>query len=1202
MKSVHRSARYLRAVLAVMLIPMMSITHLWVTPAAAFSQVPAPVFINEIHYDNTGTDTGEAIEIAGPAGTDLSGWSIILYNGNGGAVYDTDALSGVIPNQQNGFGTVVLSYASNGIQNGSPDGIALVNGSTVIQFLSYEGVFAAVGGPANGLTSTSIGVSENGTEVVGLSLQLSGTGSNYADFSWNVPSTPTFGAINTGQTFIAQSDLPPTVSAVVPANGSSDVASTSTVVVSFTEPVTVAANAFSLSCNNTAQTLNVTGGPTSYTLTPAAALPDGASCTLTVTASAVTDQDGTADPMAADVTSGFSVATPVVCGTPDTPIGQIQGEGTTVTTTSPVTIQGVIVGDYEGPAPALRGFYLQDAGDGNPLTSDAIFVFNGNNNSVSLGQVVQVTGTPAEFQDQTQLAGTLTIESCGSESSVIPVDVTLPFPAAVNSVPFEERYEGMLVRMAQKLYVTEHFQLGRFGQVVLSANSRLAQPTNVELPGAAANALQAANNQNRIIVDDALQNQNPDPIVFGRNGQPLSASNTLRGGDSVENLVGVLTYTWAGNSASPNAYRIRPLQALGGGAPNFVGENARPAAAPEVGGRLKVVGMNVLNYFLTLDIGTTPACGPIGNKQECRGAESALELSRQQQKLNQALVKLDADIIAMMELENTQDANGNDVNPLADIVARLNNSVGAGTYDYINTGIIGTDTIRVGMIYKTSKVRPLGSFQILDSTDDPRFIATRNRPSLAQTFEEVGLDTRFTVVANHLKSKGCGTDATGLDLDQGDGQGCWNVVRRDAAAALVDWIASDPTGSGDPDFLILGDLNSYAMEDPIRTILNGSDDTSATTDDFVNLILRFGGMEAYSYVFDGQWGYLDHALASSSLNGQVTGSADYHINSDEPSVLDYNTNFKTPGLVSSLFAPDEYRISDHDPVMIGLDLADTTPPTASASVTGSVRPGCAADCYDGKATVTLNMSEPGTITYSLNNGEAQQYTGPFDVTTEGVNTIQYYATDLAGNVSATQSVSFKVTHYPVLPVVDNFNRRNAGLGRDWGVLYTDSYRISSNQGLVGTGGPAYYRGTSNAGPIFGVNQAVALTLVNPVGVDQGILLKIQPQGSGAIGTYKYQNGAIDVWYNSSTGLVTISVFEKNIGWRDLGAFAATIQPGSVLGAVALDNGTIKAYVNCELIGSVKTPLLANKGGLTGIWYENSSGARFDNFQAGTLVP
>ncbi|QQS40128.1 MAG: hypothetical protein IPM63_12240 [Acidobacteriota bacterium] len=160
------------------------------------------VFINEFHYDNGGTDAGEFIEIAGPAGTDLAGYSIVLYNGNGGAAYDTDPLSGSIPDQQGGFGTVVLNYPSNGIQNGSPDGIALVGpGNALIQFLCYEGTFTAVDGIANGVTCTDIGVSEPGSDPTGLSLQLTGSGSTYGDFSWNAPTIETPGQPNTGQTF-----------------------------------------------------------------------------------------------------------------------------------------------------------------------------------------------------------------------------------------------------------------------------------------------------------------------------------------------------------------------------------------------------------------------------------------------------------------------------------------------------------------------------------------------------------------------------------------------------------------------------------------------------------------------------------------------------------------------------------------------------------------------------------------------------------------------------------------------------------------------------------------------------------------------------------------------------------------------------------------------------------------------------------------
>ena len=157
-------------------------------------------FINEIHYDNIGKDTGEAIEVAGPAGTDLSGWALALYNGRNGALYRTKSLSGVIPDQTNGFGTISFGFAKS-IQNGAPDGIALVANGKIIQFLSYEGTFTAVGGPADGMTSTDIRVAESGSTPVEFSLQLKGTGTAPSDFFWSIPTQSSFGAVNADQVF-----------------------------------------------------------------------------------------------------------------------------------------------------------------------------------------------------------------------------------------------------------------------------------------------------------------------------------------------------------------------------------------------------------------------------------------------------------------------------------------------------------------------------------------------------------------------------------------------------------------------------------------------------------------------------------------------------------------------------------------------------------------------------------------------------------------------------------------------------------------------------------------------------------------------------------------------------------------------------------------------------------------------------------------
>jgi predicted extracellular nuclease len=718
----------------------------------------------------------------------------------------------------------------------------------------------------------------------------------------------------------------PAVQDTTPVNGATGVAANTNLTVTFNEPVNLAAGAFALSCNSLAQNFAVAGGPTTFTLDPAADLPGGAACTFTVSAAAVTDQDAIDPPdnMLADYVLSFSVAAPVdPCAAPTTPIYTIQGSGATVAVPGPVTTKGVVVGDYEGPSPALRGFFIQDpTGDGNPATSDGIFVFNGGNtDNVSLGDLVLVSGTAAENQGQSQISvSAANIVKCGA-GTVAPVDVTLPFA----TLEAAEQYEGMLVRLPQTLYVTEHFQLGRFGQVVLSSGGRLPQPTNILPPGAPALAQQAVNNLNRIILDDGSQVQNPDPIVFARGGQPLSAANTLRGGDTATNIVGVMTFTWGGNAASPNAYRVRPVGALGG-VVNFEPTNPRPAAAPAPAGSVRVAGMNLLNFFNTFDglPDNVDNCrlGVGGAATDCRGADTQFEFDRQYAKTVAAIVGSGADIIGVNEIEN--DGYGPD-SALQYLVDRLNTATAPGTYAFIDadagTGqlnALGTDAIKVGMIYKPAKVTPVGQTAALNTV---AFVnggdsAPRSRPALAQAFQVNATGARFTAVANHLKSKGSACNT----LDQNDGQGNCSIVRTNSAIELANWLATNPTGTGDPDVLIVGDLNSYAKEDPITALINRG---------YTNLIETFLGAGAYSYVFDGQWGYLDHALANAAMLPQVAAVAEWHINADEPSVLDYNTDFKTANLIASLFAPNEFRIADHDPVLVDLNPLNN-PPSADA--------------------------------------------------------------------------------------------------------------------------------------------------------------------------------------------------------------------------------------------------------------------------------
>jgi Ca2+-binding RTX toxin-like protein len=406
-----------------------------------------------------------------------------------------------------------------------------------------------------------------------------------------------------------------------------------------------------------------------------------------------------------------------------------------------------------------------------------------------------------------------------------------------------------------------------------------------------------------------LNTQNP-AFVRHPDGDAFGLDNRFRGGDTVENATGVMDFAFS-------LYRIQPTAPA-----DYTSVNPRPTEPEPISGNLRVAAMNTLNFFLTLDTtASDTGPGPCGGNQtlDCRGADADQpdEFTRQRVKLLAALAGLNGDIIGLNELENTPG-----VDPLGDptngIVAGLNAMSGVGPYSYIDTGVIGTDAIRVGLIYRSEKVVPIGGFEILDSTDDPRFLDTKNRPSLAQTFEDLATGARFTVVVNHFKSKGSDCNDVG-DPDDGDGQGNCSGTRTLAAQALVDWLATDPTGSGDPDFLIMGDLNSYAQEDSIDAIKAGSDDAAGTGDDYTNLIAQYQGTYAYSYTFDGQAGYLDHSLASSSIASQVAGAADWHINSDEPDLLDYDTTFKPPAQ-DAIYEPNAYRSSDHDPVIVGLNL------------------------------------------------------------------------------------------------------------------------------------------------------------------------------------------------------------------------------------------------------------------------------------------
>jgi predicted extracellular nuclease len=572
------------------------------------------------------------------------------------------------------------------------------------------------------------------------------------------------------------------------------------------------------------------------------------------------------------------------CGETATRIAQIQGAGASSPLVgNSVSIEAIVVADFQN-SDQLGGFFVQDAdihSDNNPSTSEGIYIAS--TMPVAVGDRVRVSGTIAETFQLTQLTNTTTTVCASSQTLPTPASITLP----VNSLDAFEAIEGMSVAIAQTLTVNETYQLGRYGQVLL-ANGRLQQPTNVAEPGAAANALQAQNNLNKLMLDDASNIQNPDPVIFPAPG--LSAENTLRSGDTVANLRGVMTYDFG-------IYRILPTSA-----PEFINTNPRPLApVADSAANLKIASFNVLNFF--------NGNGTGGGFPTARGANTATEFARQKTKIVSALVGLDADVIGVIEIENDGYSSNS---AIAELTSALNTATGTSTWKYINPGVnkIGTDEIAVGFIYRSDKATAIGKTAILDSSVDPQFIDNKNRPALAQSFRVNSNRAIATAVVNHFKSKGSDCNDIG-DLDIGDGQGNCNITRTQAASALVNWLSTDPTGVNDRDYLILGDLNAYAKENPIAQILNAG---------YIDLINKFGGDATYSYVFDGQAGYLDHGLASNALTPQVLYAADWHINADEPISLDYNTEFKSAAQINNFYSANTYRSSDHDPLLVSLKL------------------------------------------------------------------------------------------------------------------------------------------------------------------------------------------------------------------------------------------------------------------------------------------
>ncbi|MFG1975491.1 ExeM/NucH family extracellular endonuclease [Nonomuraea fuscirosea] len=546
--------------------------------------------------------------------------------------------------------------------------------------------------------------------------------------------------------------------------------------------------------------------------------------------------------LAVALCAGPAAAEPAApCDTPATHrINQVQGDGdATPLAGQTVRVEGIVTGDFQR-SDQLSGFFLQDPRpDADPRTSEGLFAFARDSvKDVKPGDRVLVTGRATEFNGWTELSPVTAVDVCGT-GRVQARSYRLPSDGL-------EPVENMLLTFPQPLTVSEHYNLGRFGEVVLSSQGRLFQPTDRR-------GVDAALNERRsLLVDDGSTRENPATLP------PI-----VRTGDVAAGVTGVLGYGFG-------AYRLQPTKPV-----NYLNANPRLPKPFPVVGNVKVASFNTLNWFTTLG---------------SRGASNAEEQQRQLAKLVAALKGLNADAVALMEVEN------NGQTALQALVDAVNAQVGAGTYAALAHPFPGTDAIQVGLIYKPAKLTPVGAAK---SSQDAVF----SRPPLIQTFRGKSGGQPFTMLVNHLKSKGS-CPSSGPDADQGDGQSCWNPTRVTQAQALLGLVEDQDL----PNPIVLGDLNAYGEEDPIDTLEAGG--LTSVTKRFVPEPLR------YSYLFDGLAGELDHALVGRQLLKRVTSATIWHINSDEPRIRDYNQEFNPPGL----YQPDAYRSSDHDPLVIGLTL------------------------------------------------------------------------------------------------------------------------------------------------------------------------------------------------------------------------------------------------------------------------------------------
>ena len=612
-----------------------------------------------------------------------------------------------------------------------------------------------------------------------------------------------------------------------------------------------------------------------------------------------------------------------------TPIADIQGTGDA----SPiqgktVTTRGVVTAAY--PEGGLNGYYIQTPGTGGAdradgAASDGIFVYSPDTVAdTNIDDHVEVTGTVSEHYGQTQIS----VSASGLKTVDEPAEAVKPvedaFPAGDEK---RESLEGMLLQPSESLTVADNYNTNTYGEVVLATGEgTLDQPTDVHRPGTPeAKALEAENLDREVVLDDGatvnfLKADKDIPLPY------LNKEDPVR--------VGAQT-----NFTSPvvlgfdhEKWRFQPTTRLTGDNAEAVQPTSftdtRTETPEAVGGQVSLASFNVLNYFTTTG-DQLSGCQYYDDREgnhitvrggcDARGAANVESLERQETKIVTAINKLDASVVSLMEIENSAAFGKDRDDALATLVKRLNEAAGSEKWDFVDSPAAvpsDEDVIRTALIYQPAEVAPQNESTILDDQD----AFSNAREPLSQAFApkdgtgEIEKDETFVTISNHFKSKGSGSGPG--NEDSGDGQGASNADRVKQAEALVGFAGDQQEATNSDLVYLLGDFNSYTQEDPMQVFYEaGYKDIAAEKTD------------ESTYVYGSRTGSLDHVLAldaSDEADGagtdatafdSVTGADVWNINSVESLALEYSRfNYN----VSDLFATDQFRASDHDPVVVGL--------------------------------------------------------------------------------------------------------------------------------------------------------------------------------------------------------------------------------------------------------------------------------------------